>query len=416
MAQNRDIQGTKTALEKATIKIREAAFTSSGDPEGVILGNNLETLASLISLLDRMENPTRGRNVKANTENRENSGIRAAANTKRKEKVGDEGEAPGELGQAGAAHTQRVGGMFRDLGIIEPDDDPLSCLADEEDGAGRGSPKMKFLVAPVDPELAAREKKLYWGNNKRGQLAMNVPASRSLIGRKKGGEPEGAVTAIEVDIPPESRESESKQDTPGIDPELISTLRKHLRQASSNDDYWPRLTLAYSLEEQGEHWADAGNLSASCSAYSEASELFRMCSDQLPSEPESLLRQWVTARRAREVGDTAVPSDVGVLRRCIKLCTGNKGTLSEAASSDQGGPGSCKNPVCYEAHLELVGVSLGHGQFARCIQACRHVLDKHDGDDAEALLSMAQALEALGRSEEARQCASRANSLLVTTP
>lgn len=30
MAQNRDLQGTKTALEKATIKIREAAFTSSG--------------------------------------------------------------------------------------------------------------------------------------------------------------------------------------------------------------------------------------------------------------------------------------------------------------------------------------------------------------------------------------------------
>lgn len=30
MAQNRDLQGTKTALEKATVKVREAAFTSSG--------------------------------------------------------------------------------------------------------------------------------------------------------------------------------------------------------------------------------------------------------------------------------------------------------------------------------------------------------------------------------------------------
>lgn len=30
MAQNRDLKGTKTALDKATVKIREAAFTSSG--------------------------------------------------------------------------------------------------------------------------------------------------------------------------------------------------------------------------------------------------------------------------------------------------------------------------------------------------------------------------------------------------
>lgn len=30
MAQSRDLQGTKLALEKAAIKVREAAFTSSG--------------------------------------------------------------------------------------------------------------------------------------------------------------------------------------------------------------------------------------------------------------------------------------------------------------------------------------------------------------------------------------------------
>lgn len=49
----------------------------------------------------------------------------------------------------------------------------------------------------------------------------------------------------------------------------------------------------------------------------------------------------------------------------------------------------------------------------RCIQTCRHVLDEHDENDAEALFSLAQALEALGLSEEARQCASRASSLLA---
>lgn len=63
-----------------------------------------------------------------------------------------------------------------------------------------------------------------------------------------------------------------------------------------------RLTLAYSLEEQGEHLADAGDFPASCSAFSEASELFRTCSLELSSEAECLLRQWVTAKRAREVG------------------------------------------------------------------------------------------------------------------
>lgn len=58
------------------------------------------------------------------------------------------------MGQAGTADNQRIGGVFRDLGIVEPDDDPLSCLADEEEIAGGGRPEMRFLVAPVDPELA----------------------------------------------------------------------------------------------------------------------------------------------------------------------------------------------------------------------------------------------------------------------
>ncbi|CAN0033752.1 unnamed protein product, partial [Ectocarpus sp. 4 AP-2014] len=42
MAESRDLQNTKSALGKATIKIREAAFTSSGDPEGTTLAQNLD--------------------------------------------------------------------------------------------------------------------------------------------------------------------------------------------------------------------------------------------------------------------------------------------------------------------------------------------------------------------------------------
>lgn len=49
------------------------------DPEGATLGENLEILASLISVLDRIENPTSGRNVKDKTENRDSSRTRAAA-------------------------------------------------------------------------------------------------------------------------------------------------------------------------------------------------------------------------------------------------------------------------------------------------------------------------------------------------
>lgn len=48
------------------------------------------------------------------------------------------------------------GTLIYDLGIVEPDDDPLSCLADEEDEAGRGGrrrPTGRALVEPVDPSL-----------------------------------------------------------------------------------------------------------------------------------------------------------------------------------------------------------------------------------------------------------------------
>lgn len=72
---------------------------------------------------------------------------------KDKDKGGDEDETP-EPVQPGTAGNRVIGGLFRDLGIVEPDDNPLSCLADEEDVAGGRRPKMRFLVAPVDPELA----------------------------------------------------------------------------------------------------------------------------------------------------------------------------------------------------------------------------------------------------------------------
>lgn len=53
--------------------------------------------------------------------------------------------------------------MFHDLGIVEPDDDPLSCLADEENGVGDG-PRMRFLVEEVDPKLAVSG--LQWSTGK----------------------------------------------------------------------------------------------------------------------------------------------------------------------------------------------------------------------------------------------------------
>ena len=48
-----------------------------------------------------------------------------------------------------------------------------------------------------------------------------------------------------------------------------------------------------------------------------------------------------------------------------QICSGTTGGVSEALSSNQGDPGSCKNPVCREAHLELAGVLLERGQFER---------------------------------------------------
>ena len=76
----------------------------------------------------------------------------------RQDKGGDEeGKTSAAVAQAGAADNQRVGGVFRDLCIVEPDDDPLSCLADEEGSTGGGRPKMRFLVAPVNPELAVSQ-------------------------------------------------------------------------------------------------------------------------------------------------------------------------------------------------------------------------------------------------------------------
>lgn len=77
----------------------------------------------------------------------------AACTSQRRDKPANEGGTPGAV-QAGTADNRETGRLFRDLGIVEPDDDPLSCLADEVDDAGGGRPNMRFLVAPVDPELA----------------------------------------------------------------------------------------------------------------------------------------------------------------------------------------------------------------------------------------------------------------------
>lgn len=79
---------------------------------------------------------------------------RSAQNPQRKDKGGD-GSKTSEAAHAGISNNGALlGGVYRDLDIIEPDDDPLSCLADEEDSAGGNKSKMRFLVAPVDPELA----------------------------------------------------------------------------------------------------------------------------------------------------------------------------------------------------------------------------------------------------------------------
>lgn len=48
-------------------------------------------------------------------------------------------------------------GLFFDLGIVEPDDNPLSYLEEEEGRGGRGRPPRRPLVAPVDPKLAVSQ-------------------------------------------------------------------------------------------------------------------------------------------------------------------------------------------------------------------------------------------------------------------
>lgn len=49
-----------------------------------------------------------------------------------------------------------LGGLFHDLGVVEPDDDPLAYVVDEEKSefGGKGRPAWRPLVAPVDPKLA----------------------------------------------------------------------------------------------------------------------------------------------------------------------------------------------------------------------------------------------------------------------
>ncbi|CAB1105568.1 unnamed protein product [Ectocarpus sp. CCAP 1310/34] len=83
----------------------------------------------------------------------------------------------------------------------------------------------------------------------------------------------------------------------------------------------------------------------------------------------------------------------------------------QVAAGENIGPGSCRNSVCYEAHLELAGELLARGGFERCTEICGHILRTHDANDMEALFSLAQALEALGRSEEALKYARAAESL-----
>lgn len=53
-------------------------------------------------------------------------------------------------------------GLIRDLGVVEPDDDPLSCLADEQPTGDTGKerrPPRRPLVADVDPRLEVRKKR-----------------------------------------------------------------------------------------------------------------------------------------------------------------------------------------------------------------------------------------------------------------
>ena len=49
----------------------------------------------------------------------------------------------------------------------------------------------------------------------------------------------------------------------------------------------------------------------------------------------------------------------------------------------------------------------------RSTEICQHVLMGHDAGDEEALYSIAEALEALGRSQESMEYAQRATPLLL---
>lgn len=53
------------------------------------------------------------------------------------------------------------------------------------------------------------------------------------------------------------------------------------------------------------------------------------------------------------------------------------------------------------------------GVCHRCTEICRHVLEEHNTDDDEALYSIAEALEALGRTQESMEYAKRAAPLLL---
>lgn len=55
------------------------------------------------------------------------------------------------------ARPQTAGGLIGGVDVVEPDEDPLSCLKEEEGEAGGGpggGPSMRRLVTPVDPKLA----------------------------------------------------------------------------------------------------------------------------------------------------------------------------------------------------------------------------------------------------------------------
>lgn len=52
-------------------------------------------------------------------------------------------------------HVKKKKGLFDDIGVVEPDDNPLSCLVEEEEAglSGKERPPRRPLVTPVEPEL-----------------------------------------------------------------------------------------------------------------------------------------------------------------------------------------------------------------------------------------------------------------------